>query len=342
MSDADIKRARVLGILDEVGADSVLLSSAASVGWYLEGARTHVSLAAAPIVAVEVSRHADTVYLTTNESARLVAEELPGHVRVVERLWFEPPPRARGLDESDIEPQLRAARQAFLPEESGRFSDLGRDVAVVATDILSTTTPRVSERALAALIAGELVARGADPLVVLVAGEARLAHRHALPTAGLVGRRALVTLCARRDGLIVNLSRWVQYGPLTPAERDSEERIRLVEADMFEATRPGERLCDILAVAARSYHRNGFDQDEWRRHHQGGPAGYAGRDPRATPDSTDRVVVGQHFSWNPSALGAKIEDTVVLTPTGIDPITVDPRWPTVIVNGIARPIGLEL
>lgn len=342
MSELDTKRARVLSILDVAGADSVLLTSAAAISWYLDGARTHVSLAAPPIVQIEVSRQGDTVHLTSNEGARLRAEELPEAIRVVERDWFQPAPAARGLVEADLEAQLREARQAFLPGESARFRSLGEDAATALTDALGAAAPDTSELALASAVAGRLVDRGADPVVVLVAGVDRLEHRHALPTRARIGRRALITACARRDGLIVNLSRWIQFAPLSPQERDADERIRLVEADAFAATRPGATLSEILAAIARSYPARGFDADEWRRHHQGGPAGYAGRDPRATPDATDEVVLGQHFSWNPSALGAKIEDTVVLTATGIRPITVDPRWPTVIVEGRERPVALEL
>jgi hypothetical protein len=38
----------------------------------------------------------------------------------------------------------------------------------------------------------------------------------------------------------------------------------------------------------------------------------------------------------------KIEDTVQLTESGITALTVDPRWPAAVVNGIARPLTLQL
>ena len=52
----EAKRARVLDILDQAGVDAVLLTGSTTLGWYLGGARSHVSLAADPILCVRVGR----------------------------------------------------------------------------------------------------------------------------------------------------------------------------------------------------------------------------------------------------------------------------------------------
>jgi hypothetical protein len=38
----------------------------------------------------------------------------------------------------------------------------------------------------------------------------------------------------------------------------------------------------------------------------------------------------------------KIEDTVQLTDSGIKVLSRDPRWPTTVVNGLQRPLTLQL
>jgi hypothetical protein len=95
-------------------------------------------------------------------------------------------------------------------------------------------------------------------------------------------------------------------------------------------------------VISHAYSATGFGEDQWRRHHQGGAAGYAGRDPRATPLTADPIAIGQAFTWNPWVPGAKVEDTVLLAGTPdeqvIDVLSVDPRWPTTEVGGRTRPI----
>lgn len=335
-----MKRARLLEILSDRDAGSLLLTSAASVNWYLDGARTHVSLAAEPIVAVEVTPEGDTVRLTDNEESRLIREELPEGVAVHRRAWLESPPPSDGLVEADVDAALRAARRELLPTELRRYEALGTSVAATLTDVLGAAEPDWTERELAARLAHDLIASGSEPLVVLVAGDARRAFRHPLPTAGRLGRRAMAVVCARRAGLIANVTRWVSFGPLDARDADAEDRILAVEADVFDGTVPGASTGDLIAVVAGAYPRHGFAADEWRRHHQGGPAGYAGRDPRATPGGLDRFADGQAFTWNPSGDGAKVEDTVLLTGSGVRALTFDPRWPVRVVGGRARPVTL--
>jgi hypothetical protein len=43
------------------------------------------------------------------------------------------------------------------------------------------------------------------------------------------------------------------------------------------------------------------------------------------------------LAWNPSLPGSKIEDTILRTAEGLEVLTVDPAWPTVEVDGRARP-----
>lgn len=346
VADRAIKRSRVLAILDEDGADAVTLTSAPAISWYLDGGRIGVSLAADPIVAVRVSRDGDEVFVTSNETARLAAEELPAGVTLRQRAWFEPLPRVEGIAEYQVADRLRAARAALLPGETARFRALGRDAATALTDAVLQSRPDWSEMRLAAEISGRIVATGAELLVLLVGGTSRAALPHPLPTEeAVLGRRAMAVVCARRDGLIANLTRWVSFGPETEEERAAGRGILAVESAAFDATRPGRPLNEVLTAIQRAYPAAGLPVDQWTRHHQGGGAGYAGRDPRVVPSSTDTMRLGQAFAWNPWVAGAKVEDTVLLTGSESDPLietlTADPRWPTVDVSGRARPITLE-
>ena len=348
--DRAVKRRRVLDILDAAGRDSLLLTGPAAVAWYLDGSRVHVGLAGDPVAAVLVARDGDHVASHSNEAARLGAEELPEGVVLHQIPWFGTLAEIRRWFGSGSEPalevdfarQLREARRSLLPGELRRYEALCRDAAAALTEVLGQATPATTERQVAAALAERTVAAGADAMVILCGGASRAAFRHPLPTAGPLGRRAMAVLCARRDGMIANVTRWVRFGEPSPGERDAEARIAAVEADIFAATLPGARLNEVLGIIRGSYQRHGFDADEWLRHHQGGPAGYAGRDPRATPDTDDEVVAGQAFAWNPSAPGVKIEDTVLVAAGGIRPLSVDERWPVSTESGLARPAVLQL
>lgn len=340
--DRPSKRAAVLELMRERGAASLLLTGTTTLGWYLDGARVHIALSAGPILSLRVSAEADEVFLTSNEAGRMLLEELPADVVVHSREWHETLEVTADLSEADVERELRELRSTLSPTEIERFRALGTDAATVLTDALSAATPGMTGFQLAALLAGGIVERGADPLVVLVGGESRASVRHPLPTADPLGRRAMLVVCARRHGLIANATRWVRFGAASAQESDADARILEVEADTLAATRPGASLSGILSGIAKSYPAHGFADEEWLGHHQGGAAGYDTRDPVATPDALATVALGQAFAWNPTAPGTKVEDTVLVTADGIDVLTVDPRWPTTTVRGLARPAVLEL
>jgi Xaa-Pro aminopeptidase len=342
--DRAVKRRRVLDLLDRRGVASIVLRSHTAVAWYLDGARTHVSLAGDPVAAVVVRPEGDELRVFDNEADRLTAEELgPSLDLAVTRVpWHDAlvPTGAADLDEADAAADLRVARASLLPAELTRYRALCREVAEVLTDSAATARPTDAERDVAAGLTADLVARGIDPLVTLVAGRSRLAHRHPLPTASPIGDRAMLVVCGRRNGLIANATRWVRWGA-SRSEADASRRILDVEAAFLAGTWVGATVGEAFAAGIAAYGRAGFDPAEWRRHHQGGAAGYAGRDPRGTPAVTDPVQVDQAFAWNPTAPGAKVEDTVLARAGGIEVLTVDPRWPTATVGGLDRPVELD-
>jgi Xaa-Pro aminopeptidase len=344
-SDRSVKRERMLALLDRRGADSIVLRSHTAVAWYLDGARTHVSFAADPVAAIVVhrSRDRDELRVFDNEADRLLAEELgeASDLDLVPVPWHDElaPVGIAALDETEAAAELRAARASLLPGELERYRQLCREVAEALTDAATAADPSDAERDVAARLAADLVARGIDPLVTLVAGRSRLAYRHPLPTAAPLGDRAMLVVCGRRHGLIANATRWVRWA--APDDADAERHIHAVEAEFFAGTRVGGTIAEAFGRGIAGYAAHGFEPDEWRRHHQGGAAGYAGRDPRGTASVVDQVQPDHAFAWNPSAPGAKVEDTVLVRESGIDVLTVDPRWPTAMTNGLPRPIELD-
>ena len=147
----------------------------------------------------------------------------------------------------------------------------------------------------------------------------------------------MLVVCSRRYGLVCSVTRMRAFSPLAAAERERYRALLEVEAAGLDATRPGERVGAAVRGMADAYAANGFAADEWHRHHQGGPCGYAARDVLATPDTAEAVADQQAFAWNPSGEGWKVEDTVLAGAGGLEILSVDPDWPTIDVAGRARP-----
>jgi Xaa-Pro aminopeptidase len=343
-SDLAEKRRRVRAILAAEGAPALMLRSAAICSWYLDGARTHVSLVGPAVLAVEVRVDGDVIHTAVNEADRLIAEELPEDVEVRVGGWgdWEPPVRADMLEEGHVAGALRRARTPLLPGEVGRLRALSHDLACAVTDAAEQVRPETRESDVAALLSHAAASVGAEPVVVLVGGASRLRHRHPTPTAAPIGERAILVVGARRHGLVANLTRGIRFSAPSSYESAREAALLEVEAAFLNASRPGARLGDVFARGARAYADAGFDSEEWRRHHQGGVAGYLGRDPRAAADVDDVLTDPVALAWNPTVDGGKVEDTVLATNAGIEVLTADPRWPTVTVAGRERPTWREL
>jgi antitoxin VapB len=348
------KRRRVLAILEAEGLDALVLRRPGNVAWYSGGGRTHIL--ATPEVGVAdvvVTRGGTEVVTAVNEAARIEAEELGGLGGLRVLPWASsrenalPRGERVGCDSAlpgtrDVGAALEAARRSLTEPEVERYRALGRDAAEAMTRACLALGPRSTEYEAAAFLARELLERGADPVVLLVAGEQRLPlHRHPLPTEATVGRLAMLVACARRHGLIANLTRLVSLGGLGEPLREAYGRLLRVDAAFNTATAPGARAGAVFARGVAAYAANGFDSDEWRLHHQGGPTGYEPRDYLADAGSQPLVAEAQAFAWNPSAPSLKVEDTILAGLDGPEVLTVDPGWPTATVEGLARPLVLE-
>ena len=349
------RHARLIRLLDDEGLEALVLRRPANVAWATLGARTYIDVSdGAGVGWLVVSRDEVRVVTSRIEADRLRTEELADDgLKWTVLDWAAdaataiPTGDRVGCDgllpgTRDVSGAIEVARRMLLPEEVERYRVLGRDTAQALTAGCVACGPGDSEFAWAARVAEEVLRRGADPLVLLVAGQERVRlRRHPLPTAAPAGDLVMVVVCARRHGLVANATRFVATGGLPADLADAQPRLLAVEAAFLDATRAGTAVSDVLAAGIAAYGKEGFDPEEWRRHHQGGPTGYLSRDHLATPSATEPVEDLQAFAWNPSIPGLKVEDTVLCTPVGVEILTADPEWPVVEVAGRRRPVVLE-
>ncbi len=188
------------------------------------------------------------------------------------------------------------------------------------------------------------------PLVLQVATDTRIfAYRHLLPTPRRLEQYLFLSFCGRHHGLVVSMTRLVYFGRLPDELRRRMEKTARIDANHLAATRPGARLADVFSRACAAYAEAGAPE-EWRRHHQGGIAGYESREVVVTRETRDTVQPHQAYAWNPTIAGTKSEDTVLTRatdePGGCEVLTSIPEWPTIPIeiDGelFARPAILEV
>lgn len=358
------KRQRIAALMDQHRLAGLLLGRNSSVSWALAGGEAHVALnSESAVAAILYTPQRDYLLANQIEMPRLLAEELYGlPFEPVEFPWYEPDRRAALITElveggavgSDIpepgtrpfEGAIRTLRYQLTPEEQIRLRDLGARTGAAIDTAAGEIAPGMSEFAIAGLLSEECFLRDITPVVVLVATDERVQRfRHPIPTGKTLERYAMLVLCARRHGLIASVTRLVHFGSIPNELRRRAAACAGVDATAIAATRPGAVAGEIFALLQAAYAAAGFAQ-EWRYHHQGGAAGYEGREWFATPSSREVVHNNQAFAWNPSIAGVKSEDTLLVYDQGVEVVTATTRWPkqTVQVGEMAidRPVILEV
>jgi Xaa-Pro aminopeptidase len=287
------------------------------------------------------------------EAERLKNEQIPRNFEIWSGPWQDPEQREKFVSEQSMRAlvasdrplaherslgrDLIRAKRCLLPEEIERFKQLGRDSAEAMTEAFSQAQPDWTEFELAGRASLALQRRGIDPVLVQVGGDDRMdAYRRLLPTDRKIGNRAMMAFCARRHGLYASLTRFVFFGHPTLSQRRSFEDVGQLEAVALNASRPGTALGQIYLQLTSAYTRLSY-QSEINHHHQGGTTGYLAREVIAQSDSKELIDQNTAIAWNPSVIGAKIEDTHLCTENGLELLTLDPNWPTVEVEGRKRP-----
>ncbi|WP_331233745.1 M24 family metallopeptidase [Natronorarus salvus] len=329
--------------LDERELEAVWFAEPASFAWLTGGDNVvsrgeRVGVAAAGYTGSGVEVVTDSI-----EAARLREEELASETTVTEFPWYEttlaeavrrrsPTPAAADFEvEGMTRIDASTLRQPLSDRDIDGYWSLGRDAAAAVEGVCREVTPETTEREVAASLRGALFAHGIDSPVVLVGGRYRAPrYRHYTPTDVEVGDYALVSVTTERDGLFASLTRTVAFDPpewLAERHRAAAE----VEARALAATRR-VGLDDGTAGEVFDAIRAGYADvgwpDEWRHHHQGGAAGFSGREWIARPGGEEAVHLPMAYAWNPTVRGAKGEDTVLVAEEGFEVLTTTDEWPT--------------
>jgi len=139
---------------------------------------------------------------------------------------------------------------------------------------------------------------------------------------------------ARRNGLIVCLTRFVQFGPLPEAlHKQYRDNVEL-DHILWSHTVAGKPVQEAFSAVEAGYKHFGY-LGEFNLHHQGGSIGYEPRDYRVDYTTEEMIAENQPFCWNPSITGTKSEDTILATHADPIPLTRPILFPKlhVDVNG---------
>lgn len=362
MTEVNLKQKRIQTLLAEKNLDALWLQRTSSFAWATCGAASYINTASTTGAAsLLITPNARYVITNNIERPRLENEEQLAaqgwEFRTVK--WHDANPAiaelTRGLKlgtdfpvagATDLTNDVARLRANLTPEEGERFRALGKLCAEAMHAAIRAVRPGQTEFEIAAQLARETQARGAQPIVNLIATDERIfKYRHPLPTNKKLERYAMLVLGGRKGGLCCSITRLVHFGKLPDEIKRKAEACARVDATFIAATRPGKKLSEVFARAIDAYAQTGF-ADEWHLHHQGGATGYEPREYLGNPNSNDVVALGQAYAWNPSITGTKSEDTILVGEKNNEILTRIEGWQTMAFNVegqvIERPGILEI
>ena len=362
-NELKVKERRVRDFLRSKNLKALLLKRQANFSWMTCGGLNLVGITtefgATSLLITEESKF---VISSNIEAPRMIEEEalekqgfilkvFPWHedqeVSIIKELAGEgslgsdaPFPNAQVLAED-----VAKLRYSLTSEEQERYRWLGEKVSLALEKTVTETKKGEKESEVVGRLCNELWKDRIDPITLMSASDDRISKfRHPIPTEKRVEKYLMVSVNARKWGLIVSLTRFVYFGKLPEELREKYEANVFIDCTMMAHTRPGIPAREVLQKGIDAYHAKRYPE-EWKLHHQGGSIGYTGRDYRVHLKTPDLIQENQGFTWNPSITGTKSEDTILATSKGPEMITRPIIYPTLSmeVGGISftRPNILE-
>ena len=357
------KEKRVREFLRSKNLKALLLKRQANFSWMTCGGLNLVGIATEMgATSLLITENSKFVISNNIEAPRMIEEEglekqkfiiktFPWHedqeVSIVKEIIGEGPlgsdipfPNAMVLAE-----EVAKLRYSLTPEEQKRYRWLGKRVSIALEKTMMKTKRGEKESAVVGRLCKELWKDRIDPVTLMSAADNRVSQfRHPIPTEKKIENYLMVSVNARKWGLIVSLTRFIHFGKLPGELRKKYEANVFIDCTMMAHTRPGIPATEVLQTGIGAYQEKGYPE-EWKFHNQGGSIGYTGRDYRVNSKTPDIIQENQAFTWNPSITGTKSEDTIIATSKGPEMITRPFLYPTLSLSvaGISftRPAILE-
>ena len=236
-------------------------------------------------------------------------------------------------------------RYSLTSEELVRYRWLGAKVSSALENTVAATEKGEKESEVFGRLCRELWKDRIDHMGMMSAADERISRfRHPIPTEKRVEKCLMVSVNARKGGLIVCLTRFVHFGKVSQELREKYEANVFIDCAFMAASRPGVPAREVLRKGIEAYGAKGYPE-EWKLHHQGGSIGYSPRDYRVNFETMDIIQENQAFAWNPSLTGTKSEDTILAVSAGPELITTPILYPSLAVEvegvGFVRPDILE-
>lgn len=328
------KKNRIRNLMAKLNLDAILLRKQCNFSWLTCGGVNYVSIAT-EIGAASLLITPNKTYVICNniEAKRIEKEEKLSEqgYKIKSFKWYEDR-EGKIVDEitkggkvgcdcefsgtKNISKDLNPLRYSLTLWEVERYKEVGYLTSKAIEETAETIKPGNKECEIIGRLAERLWSNRLDYITTFCAADERISNfRHPIATEKKIKKRVMLCVNARKWGLIVSLTRFVQFGKVTEELRKKYEDNVYIDCVLMANTKPGEPVVEAFKKGLEAYKEMGCPE-EYQLHHQGGAIGYTGRDYKVNFQTTEIVQKNQGFAWNPSITGSKSEDTMLATSDG--------------------------
>ena len=335
--ELSMKLARLHDLMARRDLDAVYIKRQDNFAWLTCGGINYVGLGEMGNCGLLVTR--DGCYAITNniEAPRMRDEEKLEELgfAIHAQTWYETAFEAETLraltnggkigydygTACNVANDIKLLRFSLTEAEVERYKEGGLLTARAIEETISSVRPGDDEHQTVGRLVGIIRSHGMDVVSAMCAADERIYnYRHPVPSGKVIRERVQLGGNMRYKGLIICCTRLANFVPVTPELHAQYLANVEIDCTLMAASRPGKTFVSALEAGRAAYEARGYGE-EFKRHHQGGPIGYAGRDYRVDFSTPGTIAENQAFCWNPSITGTKSEDTVISTSAGIIPVS---------------------
>ncbi len=341
-ADIEAKQLAVAGLLREFGCDGLLVLEPENFAWLTSGATARGVLDGHEMPALYLSAEHRWIVASNVDSQRIFDEEIDGlGFQLKEWPWHWGRRQlladlchgrkvACDVPYEDcpvVGPRLHQMRRVCSAYEQACLRAVGRLLTHALEATCRTMNPRLTEREVAGQISHRLLHRGAQPVLISVAGDDRSAlYRHCGFTDLPIRHHAVLLATARKYGMCVTASRSVSFGPPEPTLKQQHDAVAKILATYIASSWPDAGPREILGLGRRVYLITGFEH-EWLGCPQGHVTGRRPVESLLTPQSDELFQAGWAITWRAIAGSATTCDTYLITDKGPQWLTTPENWP---------------
>ena len=350
-SEVNEKKKRIKTLMDSLSLDAILLKRQCNFSWITCGGTNQVSIATdTGAASILITSGEEYVICNNIEAPRIEKEEKLSEqgYKIRSFKWYEDREEniineivkggEIGCDISfpgtkNISQSLNPLRYSLTPWEVERYKEVGYLTSKAIEETALTIKPGDKECEIIGRLAERLWANRLDYITTFCAADERSANfRHPLATEKKVNQRVMLCVNARKWGLIISLTRFVQFGKIPEEIKKKYQDNVHIDCVMMSNTIPGRPVLEAFKKSLEAYQEMGYPE-EYQLHHQGGAIGYTGRDYRVNFQTNEIIQENQGFAWNPSITGSKSEDTMLATSDGPVLLSKPVIFPTLKIKG---------